>query len=596
MNKDSNAHPFSDELLRLVRDKPFPVNRRGTKLVFVALLLSLLFLGGLITLSILHELRYGPSPAHFLFDFGHSGFLVATFIVAAALIVTLGVLLRVLLQQQEVEQGLRAKIALNHSMSLAFVDAGLVVDAAGRILNVNTAALSFFGYARCELLETMPPYPFWVDRSLADSRISAEGSFAAENNKAEGTFVARRKNGTTFVCKVSCSPFTDELGRKVGWLRIYRDVTELTAAREELLAAYQRAMRVLDTLAVGISVTTNGSAGPKTLFANSAYTRLFGANSHDHQRLRALAIEQTSLADLRSGVEILDTTTNHWFWLRASHIIWPTGERVEMLTVTDVSATHEAEQLLSQQRKTAEQLSRLITMGEMASSIAHELNQPLAAVQNYAAGASLMLKNGRLTEDKMEDAFTKIQVQAQRAGLIMKRIRDFARRSTPHFEAISVQTLVDDAMELAQISARKFGLHVEVKLAPNLPEVLCDPVMISQVLVNLLRNAMQACASANITEEPIVLSVSATSDQLVTFSVADHGPGVPEEMKKRLFEPFFSTKKTGLGIGLNICRSIIERHHDRLLCEDNPGGGALFRFSLSATTCKLPSQEISSSL
>lgn len=245
--------------------------------------------------------------------------------------------------------------------------------------------------------------------------------------------------------------------------------------------------------------------------------------------------------------------------------------------------------MLSQQRKTAEHLSRLITMGEMASSIAHELNQPLAAVQNYAAGANLLLHSGRLTQENLEDALRKIEGQAQRAGLIMKRIRDFARRSTPQFEPAAVNSIVDDTLELAQISARRFGMQVVVEQEPGLPAVLCDSVMISQVLVNLLRNAMQACVNAQ--DKTISLTISSQAPGSVTFAVSDHGPGVPAEMKKRLFEPFFSTKKTGLGIGLNICRSIIERHHGRLLCEDNPGGGARFRFSLAAASIPLTKEK-----
>lgn len=584
----NQPNSISSELLRLIREKPFPVNRRGIKLTFLALLLTVLFIGGLVTLSLLHEMHVRPASAHFLFDFGHRGFLFACLLAAAALIATLAVLLRVLHQQQELEEELRAKIALNESMSLAFVDAGITTDSTGKILNVNPATVSFFGFARCDLLEAAPPYPFWVDRTLPDGELSADGTFAAESTKGCNTFLARRKDGSTFVCKVSAAPFTDDAGKRIGWLRIYRDVTELTRAREELLAAYQRAMRVLDALSVGISVTTQ-TENSQTLFVNSFYVRLFGRNSLSHHNLRNAAAQQSGPAGLRNGTEIFDSKSQRWLFVRTSHIVWPSGQKAEMLTVADVTATHQAEQMLSQQLKTAEQLSRLVTMGEMASSIAHELNQPLAAVQNYAAGANLLLHSGRLTQENLEDALRKIEGQAQRAGLIMKRIRDFARRSTPNFVPVAVESIVEDTMELAQISARRFGMHVTVTREPDLPAVLCDSVMISQVLVNLLRNAMQACIHAE--NKTITLRISNQASGSVTFEVSDHGPGVPEEMKKRLFEPFFSTKKTGLGIGLNICRSIIERHHGRLLCEDNPGGGALFRFSLPAASIPVAKEE-----
>lgn len=584
----SQPNSISDELLRLIREKPFPVNQRGIKLTFLALLLGVLFIGGLITLSLLHEMHIRLASSHFLFDFGHRGFLFACLLAAAALIVTLAILLRVLHQQQELEEELRAKITLNESMRLAFVDAGIATDSTGRIVNVNPAALAFFGFARCEMLNAAPPYPFWLDRTTKDSTLTDDGSYPAESTKGKQTFLARRKDGTVFVCKVSAAPFTDEKGRRIGWLRIYRDVTELTRAREELLFAYERAMRVLDALSVGISVTAQREK-PQTLFVNSFYARHFGRNTLSHQNLRNLAIAQGGLQGLHNGTEIFEPERERWLLVRASQLVWPSGQKAEMLTVADVTATHQAEQMLSQQRKTAEHLSRLITMGEMASSIAHELNQPLAAVQNYAAGANLLLHSGRLTQENLEDALRKIEGQAQRAGLIMKRIRDFARRSTPQFEPAAVNSIVDDTLELAQISARRFGMQVVVEQEPGLPAVLCDSVMISQVLVNLLRNAMQACVNAQ--DKTISLTISSQAPGSVTFAVSDHGPGVPAEMKKRLFEPFFSTKKTGLGIGLNICRSIIERHHGRLLCEDNPGGGARFRFSLAAASIPLTKEK-----
>ena len=223
-------------------------------------------------------------------------------------------------------------------------------------------------------------------------------------------------------------------------------------------------------------------------------------------------------------------------------------------------------------------------IGETASSIAHEVNQPLAAIQNYASAALMLNRNNKLNEASAEEAFSKILHQTQRMSQIVQVMRSSAKRSEPHLQPTNVDTLVDGAMELALITARKLKMRIKVSRPQKLPMVLCDSVLIEQVLLNLLRNAMEA--SENTGSSSVLLSIEHI-DSMIVFKVTDHGIGLSEDVLANLFTPFFSTKTSGMGIGLNICRSIAETHHGRISAENNPTGGATFTLSLQVADGEL---------
>ena len=255
------------------------------------------------------------------------------------------------------------------------------------------------------------------------------------------------------------------------------------------------------------------------------------------------------------------------------------GRQAELLTIQDVTVKKEHEELLEQQMKNAEQVSRLMTMGELASSLAHELNQPLAAVQNYASATLTMLKAGKLTAAGVETGLNKIINQTQRAAQIIRRIRGFAKRGDVARVQTRVSRIVDETLELALMQAKKYAMTIEVDVHDGDEVLVCDPVLIEQVLINLLKNAMEASLSGN--SRTVYFTVR-REKKTICFYVADHGRGIDAESAKRVFDPFFSTKPTGMGIGLNICRSIVENHHGRLTFEPNAGGGTIFKLSLSA--------------
>lgn len=250
-----------------------------------------------------------------------------------------------------------------------------------------------------------------------------------------------------------------------------------------------------------------------------------------------------------------------------------------MGSVLDVSARKRAEEQLRQQQERLQFTARLVTMGELASTLAHELNQPLSAIASYSTGCLNKLESGAYEPAELAQVLRKLGVQAQHAGEIIRRVHDFVRRAEPKRAPCDLNAVIDDALGLVDAQARRRGVRVQADLAADLPEICADRVMIEQVVVNLLRNAVDAMRDTP--PEARLLDVSsANSDAGVTVSVADRGAGISAEVAERLYTPFFSTKEEGMGMGLNICRSIIELHQGRLWFEPNPAGGTLFRFTL----------------
>lgn len=253
-----------------------------------------------------------------------------------------------------------------------------------------------------------------------------------------------------------------------------------------------------------------------------------------------------------------------------------------MASVLDVTERRRAEELARQQQEQLQFTSRLVTMGEMASTLAHELNQPLAAIASYNTGCLNLLANKTVDCADIREALEKLGVQAQRAGRIIRRVHDFVRKSEPKRAPCALREVVDDCVGFVEAEMRKHRVRIE-NTRPALPPVLADRLMLEQVLLNLIRNGVEAMSATP--ENMRVLRISAIAgDGEVIVSVADNGCGIAPEVREKLFTAFFSTKPEGMGVGLSICRSIIEFHRGRLWAEDNPrsptGAGTIFKFTL----------------
>ncbi|MNJ95822.1 Sensor protein FixL [compost metagenome] len=258
-----------------------------------------------------------------------------------------------------------------------------------------------------------------------------------------------------------------------------------------------------------------------------------------------------------------------------------------MGSILDISDRKRVEDLNRQQEEKLQASARLATMGEIASTLAHELNQPLAAISSYTTGALNMLerdksKAAEVNIDMLTHALEKAQAQAQRAGQIIRSVHTFVKKREPMRTAVTIEELIDNVAPLVELQAQKYFVFIKIDIPDNLPAVLADHVLLEQVLLNLTRNAIESMQS--IAPEKRVLRIAAAVDNAeppnVVVSISDQGHGIPPEVAERLYSPFFSTKADGMGMGLSICRTAIEFHGGTLTHADNPGGGTIFRFSL----------------
>jgi two-component system sensor histidine kinase DctS len=250
-----------------------------------------------------------------------------------------------------------------------------------------------------------------------------------------------------------------------------------------------------------------------------------------------------------------------------------------MGSIVDVTARKHAEELARQQQEKLQLTSRLITMGEMASTLAHELNQPLAAITSYNTGCLNKLESGTFTRDELSGALTKLGVQAQRAGRIIRRVHDFVRKSEPKRAPCDLAEVIDDSVGFIESAAKIRNIRIVREIQGMRPELMADQVMLEQVLLNLMRNALEAMNDQPPERRRLTIKLSQLENQM-EIRVIDLGPGISTEVQERLFTPFFSTKAEGMGMGLNICRSIIEFHQGRLWVENNPEGGTIFVITL----------------
>ncbi|WP_434623140.1 sensor histidine kinase [Azospirillum sp. B2RO_4] len=320
----------------------------------------------------------------------------------------------------------------------------------------------------------------------------------------------------------------------------------------------------------------------------------------DYQPVHALfrALRIGPYRSLRE-VSLVDLARENWHWLAlaALALLWWTihSLRVEHLIkvrtaelralnrdlVREMAERRRAEENARERQREIDHVARLSILGEMASNLAHELNQPLGAIANYARGCTRRLEAGTGRPAELADATRAIADQADRAAHIIARIRNFVRKRAPQIEPVDINDAVRAAAALCADRARSAGIAVTLDLAERLPRVAADAVQIEQVVLNLMKNgldAMEGCPPA----DGISVRTGLDGEGRVRVTVADCGHGLSAEARERLFDPFFTTKPEGMGLGLSICRTILESHGGHLWAADNPGGGVEMRFVLPA--------------
>ena len=319
----------------------------------------------------------------------------------------------------------------------------------------------------------------------------------------------------------------------------------------------------------------------KLLSSNQRFRDEFSSlpeHTEKQSLLEALTQQDAQLGEVRAP------HSGRWYTLN-----WAEAESqgVTMSVLTAIDINERIESLDSRQTQQEKLLftSRMMSVGEMAATLAHELNQPLGAIINYLNGSLRLLANHPASA-QLERALLAARTQAEHASAIISRVREFVRSRAPQHHRQDVSILVSTVIELLRLEAERLQLKIDIDLAPELPQVFIDKVMVEQVLLNLVKNAMESMRDIPAAKRKLSIQGRINLDNEVEIRVSDRGHGLSDETKDQLFSPFFTTKADGLGIGLSICRSIIEYHKGRLFFEPRAGGGSVFAFTLPSISAE----------
>ena len=477
------------------------------------------------------------------------------------------------------------------------VDAIIVIDSAGAIRSVNQATERLFGYAASELLgnnvNMLMPRPYAAEH---DSYLDNYLRTGTKKIIGIGREVAgKRKDGSVFPMELSVGEAQD--GDEPIFVGIIRDITERKAAEAALRESELRWRSIVDTVPDAIIVID--AAGTVESFSPAA-ERLFGYGAHEVLGHNVKMLMPQPYRDAHDGYLARYMRTGERRIIGIGRIV--VGQRKNGETfpmelavgefaspsgnfftgfVRDLTDRQEAERRIEDLQTELLHASRLSVMGQMASTMAHELNQPLTAVANYLEAGRHLIATEAAPPERIAELMEKAVAQAQRAGEVIRQLRQFVSKGETERRTHNLNQLVEEALALALVGARQLGVRVSLELDPDLPPVLVDPVQIQQVILNLVRNAVEAMEAVQRRE--LTIATRAIGAE-IEASVADTGPGIAPELADRLFQPFVTTKKTGMGLGLSICREIVEAHHGHLTAAPRRGGGTVFRLTLPNTS------------
>lgn len=271
------------------------------------------------------------------------------------------------------------------------------------------------------------------------------------------------------------------------------------------------------------------------------------------------------------------------------NLIWDTSGALlgAVNVLMDITALKEAEEERHQLRTALAHMNRFNLAGEMAAGIAHEVNQPLTAIVNYSEACLNLLSSGEASTEVLTATIAQVAEQGRRASEIIQRLRSFIRKAPLHWEPRDLLALIDDTIDFMAAEIQKGKVHLRLELAESLPEVTIDSIQIQQVLVNLIRNSLEAMSGPGIDPRELTIRAEPIAGDEVMVTLCDTGPGFADGVRERLFDPFMTTLPQGMGLGLPLSKSIIEAHHGRLWATSNAGVGATFHFTLPCVSSLL---------
>ncbi len=464
----------------------------------------------------------------------------------------------------------------------------VVADAAGRVQLFNPMCERQFGYSAAEvvgqsiavLLDNPPP--------LAEILRPAAGGTVLPRE-----MVGRRKDGTLFPILFSMGE-----GALEGKSLFVGFIQDITAQKEAENAIREREERLRSVFETGPDAIIVIDEMGRIESLNAAAVWLFGYLESEVLGRNVKMLMPAPYRDRHDGYLSHYRATGEKrvigigrvvMGLRRDGSTFPMelnvgeiriGERRLFTSfIRDITEREGAARRLQDLQAELVHVSRLTAMGQMSSALAHELNQPLTAAANYVKAARRTLDHGlEQTRPKVQELLDKAAGQTLRAGQIIRRLRDFVEKREDNRAREDVNNVVEEAMALAFVGAADSGVTVTARLDENLPQVLIDKIQIQQIVLNLVRNALEAMAGRERRE--LSLSTSLENDAFVRVAVSDTGPGLSEEVAANLFQPFVTTKSDGMGIGLSICRSIVEAHGGRMTAAPNQDGGVTFSFQL----------------
>ena len=461
---------------------------------------------------------------------------------------------------------------------------------------MNQATERLFGYTADELVGNnvnmlMPqPYAAEHDGYLANYLRTGTKKIIGIGREVAG----KRKDGSVFPMELSVGEARD--GSAPIFVGIIRDITERKAAELALRESELRWRSIVNTVPDAIIVID--AAGVVESFSPAA-ERLFGYTASEAIGHNVKMLMPQPYRDQHDGYLARYMRTGERRIIGIGRIV--VGQRKNGETfpmelavgefaspngnfftgfVRDLTERQEAERRIEDLQTELLHASRLSVMGQMASTMAHELNQPLTAVTNYLEAGRHLIGLGTAQPERIADLMEKAVAQAQRAGEVIRQLRQFVSKGDTERHTQNLNQLVEEALALGLVGARQLGVRVLLELDHDMPPVVVDPVQIQQVILNLVRNAVEAMEAVERRELTIATRGSGNE---IEASVADTGPGIAPELADRLFQPFATTKKTGMGLGLSICREIIEAHHGHLIATPREGGGTVFRLTLPKT-------------
>ncbi|MGI9263734.1 MAG: PAS domain S-box protein [Gammaproteobacteria bacterium] len=471
----------------------------------------------------------------------------------------------------------------------ALPDGILIVDRTGLVEASNTAAEELFGRSAADIAghELMDLFRSAGERVQDKVRKMLASGRAGQSTDA----LILGKCGTAAQIMLSMNLVPDSPNK---FLVVARDVTlrhraaeQLTQAQQELQLTFHHAPIGMATISLSGSIITINQALCSMLGYEEAElidSELAAITHSDDtisaRRLKHLLLEDES-AYIREDKRYLKKDGSVVFGVVRFSLVRDLAQEPLLIVAQIVDRTDQkkAEREIRQHRERLVEVSRLGTMGEMAAGIAHELNQPLTAIGNYAQACQRLVRDNAISADELNDIMGKVKVQARRASQVISGLRSFVKKRSVTRRPTDIHRLLSEVAMLAELDTNANGIPMTMDVADILPQVQADPVQLQQVLLNLIRNAIDAMTETPRRDDRIHVTARANGDDLL-ISVEDHGRGIPDDVSAKLFDPFFTTKKKGLGIGLSFSKSIIEDHGGSLTFEPSPSGGTVFWIQL----------------